>query len=137
MDTTKPNFYHLRKKIGASQAEVAEKARVSRTAISRAENNDFRYALPEMILPALRTLAAEKGVEIDIPDPVKPIVIRRTIKITTDIAYLSRVWTKEWAEEHAGKTYEATITEKGDAQTEHSKFPHDAFTIINDEETPW
>jgi len=59
--------------------------------------------------------------------------MKARIKVTEDIEYLSRVWTKEWAEQHTGQVYDAVIPE-GDswAHIEGTKFPKDAYTIITE-----
>jgi hypothetical protein len=51
------------------------------------------------------------------------------ITITTDIALLTNIWSSEWAEQHAGKTYEATLDKSGWAEVDGAKFPPEAYSM--------
>ena len=51
------------------------------------------------------------------------------ITITTDIALLTKIWSSEWAEQHAGKTYDATLDKSGWAEIDGAKFPPEAYSM--------
>jgi hypothetical protein len=53
------------------------------------------------------------------------------IKITENSDFLKRVGGESYAAEHAGKTYDAVITEDGWARIEYASFPPDAFEYEN------
>jgi hypothetical protein len=59
------------------------------------------------------------------------------IKVTDDKELLARVWSDEYAEKNAGKTYMAEIEEDGWAgvSTSHGsyKFPRHAYEIISED----
>jgi hypothetical protein len=52
------------------------------------------------------------------------------IKIVATIESLTQVWDAAWAEKHHGKTYTATVSEGGWAQTDYAKFPPGSFEVI-------
>jgi hypothetical protein len=59
--------------------------------------------------------------------------MKTKIKIIATVESLTRAWDYEWAKTHSGKTYLATISVGGWAQTHDSKFPPGSFKIINEQ----
>lgn len=55
------------------------------------------------------------------------------IEVTTDKRHLSIVWNENWANEHAGKRYNAVIKQDGWAETDSTKFPCCSYKVIKDQ----
>jgi len=53
------------------------------------------------------------------------------IKVTASVAELRPLWTKEWAEEHAGQTYDVVkFDREGWAHISNAKFPPSAYKVV-------
>lgn len=55
-----------------------------------------------------------------------------TIKVTENRELLARIWTKEWADAHAGKVYDAELDPKNWAVvlSQGTKFPPSAYALL-------
>jgi transcriptional regulator with XRE-family HTH domain len=56
MTKRKASFYYKRKELGLTQKQVADACSVSQSAISLAENFDYRYADPALINVMLKLI---------------------------------------------------------------------------------